>query len=78
MMKLLLTMIALATLAGCTTMSAQQSAARDDQTCESYGVKPGSNGYVLCRMQLTQNEHEDDQQRRANMEVLGARLMNQR
>jgi outer membrane biogenesis lipoprotein LolB len=26
--------------------------AEDDQKCQSYGAKPGSDGYVMCRTQL--------------------------
>jgi hypothetical protein len=36
------------TLAACAT--AEQRAATDDKTCQSYGAKPGTDAYVQCRM----------------------------
>jgi hypothetical protein len=32
--------------------------AQDDQTCRSYGVQPGSDQYVTCRMNLANNRAE--------------------
>lgn len=45
----------------------QEWAAQDnaDQKCRSYGVAPGSTGYVQCRMNLDNQAAADDQQRRA-------------
>jgi hypothetical protein len=39
-------------LAGC--MTAQERVAADDRQCQSYGVAPGSQPYVQCRLQLDQ------------------------
>jgi hypothetical protein len=39
-------------LGGC--MTAQERVAADDRQCQSYGVAPGSPGYVECRMRLDQ------------------------
>lgn len=38
-------------LSGCLTAEEQaaQTATRDDAVCQSYGAKPGSDAYVLCR-----------------------------
>jgi hypothetical protein len=34
-------------------------AAKDDQTCQSYGAKPGTDIYVQCRMQQQQIRESD-------------------
>jgi hypothetical protein len=39
-----------AALAGC--MTAEERYAADDQQCQSYGFKPGTEGYAQCRMNL--------------------------
>ena len=40
-------------LAGCQTT--EDRLAADDATCKSYGVAPGSPGYIQCRTNLDQN-----------------------
>src|SRR5690349_9076074 len=62
MWKLLQVFAAAALLTGCAEYEAQQRAqaqaeanaiaANEDATCRSYGVEPGSPGYVQCRMNL--------------------------
>src|ERR1700730_5222230 len=47
--KALFLLLAAFTLAAC-GVTAQQRAAGDDQTCKSYGAKPGSDVYVQCRL----------------------------
>jgi hypothetical protein len=56
---------------GCAEMrariAAQQEAQRqainayDDSQCRSYGVQPGSDGYVACRMNLATNRANQEQ-----------------
>ncbi len=58
-------------LANCA--SPAEIAARQDATCQSYGLVPGSPGYAECRMRLAQMQHEDNMQRRA---ALSQALMN--
>jgi hypothetical protein len=62
---------------------AQQAAAdnADDAKCQSYGPKPGSDAYVACRMNLSNNrEAADEAQRQAWLGVAqaGANMMAQR
>lgn len=78
MIKIIVIYVIVMALSGCSTMSPQEAAAQDDTTCQGYGVKPGTDGYVLCRMQLTQDRHEDDEQRRANLVAVGQTMMEQR
>jgi hypothetical protein len=61
-------------LVGCTDPATEQAAAAqaranaqtaDDAQCRSYGVQPGSPGYVQCRMNLDNARMQDLQQRRA-------------
>jgi hypothetical protein len=69
-------------LAGCAQYQAQQQAqadaqaqaqgASDDAQCQSYGVMPGSPGYVQCRMNLDNQHAAAFQQRQA---ILGAYLL---
>lgn len=40
-------------LSGCQTVD--QRIAQDDRQCQSYGVAPGSPGYVQCRANLDTN-----------------------
>lgn len=40
-------------LAGCQTT--EDRIAQDDRQCQSYGVQPGSPGYVQCRANLDTN-----------------------
>jgi hypothetical protein len=71
-----------ATLSGCAAYEAQQQQQRYDQEqvaqqnadakCQSYGVAPGSPGYVQCRMNLDNQAAADEQQRRA---IVGAYLL---
>jgi hypothetical protein len=61
---------------------AQQTAAdnADDAKCQSYGSKPGSDAYVACRMNLSNNrEAADEAQRQAWLGVAqaGANMMAQ-
>jgi primosomal replication protein N len=70
-------------LAGCAQYEAQQQAqanaqaqaqaAGDDAQCQSYGVMPGSPGYVQCRMNLDNQRAAAFQQRQA---ILGAYILN--
>jgi hypothetical protein len=39
-------------LVGCQTT--EERLAADDKQCQTYGVQPGSPGYVQCRLQLDQ------------------------
>lgn len=64
---------ALVVLLGCTSdqeklANAQaakaQQAAADDAQCQSYGVRPGSDAYVSCRMQLDNRQAQADELRR--------------
>jgi len=73
-MKHLIALSALLLLAGCQTLSPDQIAAQDDAQCLGYGTPRGSDGYVLCRMQLSQQRHEDDQLRSAELATMGAKL----
>ncbi|GKQ49050.1 hypothetical protein [Pseudomonas syringae] len=41
-----------------------QQAVADDAQCQSYGVKPGSDAYVGCRMQLDSRRAQSDEIRR--------------
>ena len=41
-------------LAACQTT--EERLVADDQRCQSYGVQPGSPGYVQCRLQLDQQK----------------------
>lgn len=50
-------------LAGCA--SRQELAADDDATCQSYGVQPGSQAYVQCRMQRDGIRQQGNEARRA-------------
>jgi hypothetical protein len=61
-------------LAGCANEAEQRAQAQaqaaainanDDAKCRSYGVEPGSPGYVQCRMNMDNLRAQDDQQRRA-------------
>lgn len=38
----------------CLTACAQHVATNDDATCKSYGAYPGTEGYLRCRMALSQ------------------------
>ncbi len=59
-------------LTGCLSFpkppSAQELAARDDATCQSYGAQPGTDIYIKCRMQIAQ---ERQRQRAA---IIGAMM----
>jgi len=52
-MALLCVAALILSLAGCQT--AEECLAADDRQCQSYGVQPGSAGYVQCRMNLDTN-----------------------
>jgi hypothetical protein len=43
-------------LGGC--VSQQELAARDDATCNSYGLQYGSPGYADCRMRIAENRQQ--------------------
>jgi hypothetical protein len=70
------------TLAGCAQYQARQQAQANEQAmaqgasdhaqCLSYGVMPGSPGYVQCRMNLDNQHAAAFQQRQA---ILGAYLL---
>jgi hypothetical protein len=45
--------------------AAARRAENDDAHCRSYGVQPGSNAYVQCRMNLDNQHAQDFMQRRA-------------
>ena len=48
--------LAVLALGACQTPAQMEEASltRDDRVCRSYGVQPGSNAYVSCRMNLAQ------------------------
>jgi outer membrane biogenesis lipoprotein LolB len=78
-MKLILILLAAATLTGCVQYNARRQAESvqmqmgdDDAHCRSYGAQPGSSAYVQCRMNLDQMHAQGQQQRRA---ILGAYLL---
>jgi hypothetical protein len=48
--------------------------AKDDRTCQGYGVRPGSDPYVKCRMQLAQNREAVSAQRAAAISAAGANM----
>ena len=52
--------------------AAQMQAASDDAQCRSYGVQPGSPGYVQCRMNLDNQHAAAAQPQNA---ILGAYLL---
>jgi hypothetical protein len=54
-----LVVAAVVALAGCNSVPPEKLAAIDDAQCQSYGVAPGSNAYVACRMQLADQHHQD-------------------
>jgi hypothetical protein len=64
-MRIILAIVLALPLAGCLgPMSAEQIAAKkaewatkDDETCRSYGAKPGTDIYIQCRM--TQQQSRD-------------------
>jgi len=60
-------------LTGCLTT--EQIAARDDTTCRSWGVAPGTSTYVECRALLSQQQAMADMQRRNNAAVLSGVLL---
>ena len=51
-----LVVLAVLALGACQTPAQMEEASltRDDRVCRSYGVQPGSNAYVSCRMNLAQ------------------------
>jgi hypothetical protein len=51
MSKVILVLLAMLPLAGCAGMR-QEMARMDDQTCQSYGARPGTDMYTKCRLQL--------------------------
>ena len=60
----LLTLILALPVAGCLGMSEAEKAAqkaefarKDDETCRSYGAKPGSDAYISCR--VAQDQRRD-------------------
>lgn len=55
--------------------------AKDDRECQSYGAAPGSQAYMICRMNLNQNRTNASvaqQQSAANLGVMGAMMLNNR
>lgn len=61
--------------AGESFMSNAAIQAADDQECRSYGVLPGSDGYVRCRMALQQGRARGEVARRNAQMRLGTALM---
>ena len=62
-MRNIVVLVSLAlSLAACMTPAQMEQAnlAKDDRTCRSYGVLPGSNPYVACRMNLAQGRTARD------------------
>jgi hypothetical protein len=45
----------LSMLAGCMTVAQRQNVAQD-QTCRSWGVKPGTEAYASCRLELSRQQ----------------------
>lgn len=62
-------------LAGCQTaeMKAAEQAA-NDQTCQSYGAKPGADVYIQCRLQMEQMNRQSREARSARLLALSAQL----
>ena len=72
--------LAVLALGACQTPAQMETAtlARDDRTCRSYGVQPGSNAYVSCRMNLAQTKTARDiaeSQSNDAMMMTGAAMM---
>lgn len=77
-------LIALLGLCGCVSqqqMAARQAAQKastnqaDDTQCRSYGVAPGSDGYVACRMNLNNNRATAEQINAINQQRNSAAMM---
>jgi hypothetical protein len=67
-------------LAGCMTAAEQQTEARavamrDDSTCRGYGAKPGSQVYVQCRMNISNQRGAAERQEAANDTAIGTALI---
>ncbi|MBX9452790.1 MAG: hypothetical protein KL801_13305 [Mesorhizobium sp.] len=58
------TLIALAVLAGCTTMTPEERRASDEETCREYGFRKGSEAFAECLQRI---ELDRRAERRANM-----------
>ena len=57
-------LIALAVLAGCTTMTPEERRASDEETCREYGFRKGSEAFAECLQRI---ELDRRAERRANM-----------
>ena len=62
-------------LAGCQTaeMKAAEQAA-NDQTCRSFGARPGSDIYIQCRLQMSQMNQQSRDAESARLLALSAQL----
>lgn len=58
------TLIVLAVLAGCTTMTPEERRAADEETCREYGFRKGSEAFAECLQRI---ELDRRAERRANM-----------
>lgn len=73
-MRILAVFIGFLALSGCAQYQQEQAELRDageDNQCQSYGAKPGTDAYIQCRMNLSNQQAAN---RRA---VIGAVLANQ-
>jgi hypothetical protein len=62
-MKIAVVAFASLLLGGC--VSAEKLAAIDDQKCQSYGARPGSDAYTQCRVAMDNQRATDRSMRRA-------------
>jgi hypothetical protein len=74
-MRLALVVLSASILVGCLTSEqiAARQEAKQDATCRSYGVVPGTPEYVDCRLRLNQVQAQNDATTTSN---LGRRLGN--
>jgi len=65
-MRIFLAFVLALPLSGCLTQQQRMAEAKvrndalDDQTCQSYGAKPGTDIYIQCRMQRQQTRDAGD------------------
>lgn len=76
-MRLLLTALVSAMLAGCSTMgmSPAQIAQADQNKCLGYGFKVNTDAYAQCRLQLDAERAEDNRSRKRAFAAIGANLL---
>ena len=74
-MRVVLAVVVGLGLAGCQTpeMKAAEQAS-NDQTCRSYGAKPGSDTYVQCRLQMDQMNQQRRIARSQQLSAISAQL----